>query len=140
MSLAMTKSERETFLSELHVGIVSIPRDGKGPLAVPIWYDYDPGGEVWMITGINSLKGRLLESTERISLCAQTEAAPYSYVSVEGAFSISPSTPEKLLHMATRYLGEEQGRAYADASGNEEGSVIVSFKPESWLTVDYGKR
>ena len=43
MSLKMTKEEREAFLADLHVGVISIARDGRGPLTVPIWYDYEPG-------------------------------------------------------------------------------------------------
>jgi hypothetical protein len=30
VSLAMTKQERETFLADLHVGIISIPEEGRG--------------------------------------------------------------------------------------------------------------
>ena len=44
MSLAMTKQEREAFLADLHVGVISIDEAGRGPLTVPIWYDYQPGG------------------------------------------------------------------------------------------------
>ena len=72
MSLTMSLIERETFLSALHVGIISIPRATKGPLTVPIWYDYEPGGEVWVITDTDSIKGKLLANASRISLCAQT--------------------------------------------------------------------
>lgn len=140
MSLTMTKQERETFLSGLHVGIVSIPRANKGPLTVPIWYDYEPGGEVWMITNSNSIKGKLLAKASRISLCAQTEKAPYSYVSIEGPFTTTKTKPDQLLHMAIRYLGEKQGKAYAEGSGNDEDSIVVSVRPETWFTVDYGKR
>ncbi len=32
MSLAMSRKERETFLADLHVGIVSIPDGDQGPL------------------------------------------------------------------------------------------------------------
>lgn len=140
MSLAMSKDQREEFLAGLHVGIVSIQREGKGPLTVPIWYDYEPGGELWMITQNTSIKGKLLAMADRISLCVQTEVAPYQYVSIEGPFSISESTPEQLLSMAVRYLGEEQGKAYADSSGDGEGSIVVRVKPETWYTVDYSKR
>jgi nitroimidazol reductase NimA-like FMN-containing flavoprotein (pyridoxamine 5'-phosphate oxidase superfamily) len=42
VSLAMTKQERERFLADLHVGIISIPEEGRGPLTVPIWYSYEP--------------------------------------------------------------------------------------------------
>lgn len=94
-----------------------------------------------MITGENSVKGKLLRKSNRISLCVQTETVPYRYVSVEGAFSIEPIRDGQLLHMATRYLGEEGGRAYAESSTDGDGSsVVVSFTPETWLTVDYNKR
>ena len=43
MSLAMTKKEREAFLADLHVGVISIEQAGSPPLTVPIWYDYQPG-------------------------------------------------------------------------------------------------
>ena len=140
MSLTMSSSERESFLSDLHVGIISIPRAAKGPLTVPIWYDYQPGGEVWVITDTDSIKGKLLAKASRISLCAQTEAAPYQYVSIEGPFTSRPSTQEELLAMAIRYLGEEQGQAYAaNSAGGGEGSIIVSIAPETWYSVDYNK-
>ena len=139
MSLAMTREEREAFLADLHVGVLSIPRADRGPLTVPIWYDYEPGGAVWMLTGPESLKGQLLESATRISLCVQTETAPYQYVSVEGPFTITPTEPGQLQHMATRYLGPEQGKAYA-AGSSTESNVTVSITPESWLSVDYSKR
>ena len=140
MSLTMSSSERELFLSALHVGIISIPRATKGPLTVPIWYDYQPGGELWVITDADSIKGKLLTKASRISLCAQTETAPYQYVSVEGPFTTRPSTQEELLAMAVRYLGEEQGKAYAENSaGGGEGSIVVAIAPETWFSVDYNK-
>ena len=71
MSLAMSIEERDTFLCDLHVGVVSIARKTKGPLTVPIWYDYEPGGDVWMVMSGDSLKGKLLANTDRLSLCAQ---------------------------------------------------------------------
>ena len=46
MALTMTKEEREAFLADVHVAVVSVVEDGHGPLVVPIWYSYEPGGEV----------------------------------------------------------------------------------------------
>lgn len=57
MSLTMTKEEREAFLADVHVAVISVAEDGHGPLAVPIWYSYEPGGEVRIITGRTSRKG-----------------------------------------------------------------------------------
>ncbi len=145
MSLAMTREEREAFLADLHVGVISIAEEGRGPLTAPIWYDYTPGGELWVITDRTSRKGRLLELTGRFSLCAQTETPPYQYVSVEGEVaSIEPADLEKHTRpMARRYLGPELGDRYVEATAGEReagGSVVIRMRPRRWLTVDYAKQ
>ena len=84
MSLTMTKEEREAFLAEVHVAVISIPETGRGPFTVPVWYDYQPeeGFIIW--TGGSSRKARLIRRAGRFSLCIQQETRPYRYVSAEG--------------------------------------------------------
>ena len=136
---AMTETEKQEYLADLHVGVLSLNDNSNGPLTAPIWYDYEPGQELWFITGSNSLKGKLLEVGVRLSLVAQSEEPPYKYVSVEGpVVSISESTEDDLLAMAVRYLGETGGQQYTESS-NGSGGVLVRVKPERWLAVDYGK-
>ena len=139
MTLQMTRTEREEFLADVHVGVVSIEEAGRGPLTVPIWYSYEPGGDLYFGTGRASRKARLLDAAGRASLIAQTETAPYRYVSVEGPVRIYEGPlPEPPLPV--RYLGEEAGRAYiAERSSNGSG-VTYALTPERWLTVDYAKR
>ncbi len=145
MSLAMTRQEREAFLAEVHVGVLGIPEAGRGPLTAPIWYAYEPGGEVRIVTGRTSRKGRLLEAGRRVSLCAQTETPPYRYVSIAGpVVAIQPADVERDSRpLARRYLGTELGDRYIDATGDEREtgeSVLVRIRPERWLTVDYAKQ
>ena len=145
MSLAMTKQEREAFLADLHVGVLSIQEPGRGPLTVPIWYDYQPGGELWIITDRGSRKGKLLDAAGRFSLCAQTETVPYKYVMVEGPIVSVESTDLESLGraMAHRYLGKELGDQYVEATSADEASresVCFRMRPEHWLTVDYAKQ
>lgn len=137
-STAMTTAEKQAFLAQPHVGVLSIPRPDAGPLTVPVWYDYQPGGTLWFLTGRASRKGRLLGEGVRVSLCAQTETAPYQYVSVEGPVVAIEAAADELLPMAVRYLGETQGRLYAEQSA-EDDSVVVRVQPERWLAVDYRK-
>ena len=144
MPTNMTKEEREAFLAEVRVCVLSINDPGKGPLTVPMWYDYKIGGDAWFLMQLNSKKGRLLDVGTRVSLCVQDETAPYRYVSVEGPVTeIGPYTIDNdTLPMATRYLGEKGAKTYADnlrAVGAEKGGVRVVVRPERWLTVDYGK-
>ena len=142
MSLAMSPKEREAFLADVHVGVISIAEPGRGPLTVPIWYLYEPGGELRMITDRDSRKGRLLASSPRISLCAQSETAPYKYVSVEGpVVGLDPVDRERHSRpLAHRYLGRELGDRYVEATAGEGDAVLVRVRPERWLTVDYAKQ
>jgi nitroimidazol reductase NimA-like FMN-containing flavoprotein (pyridoxamine 5'-phosphate oxidase superfamily) len=145
MSLAMTPQEREAFLSEVHVGIISIAEAGRGPLTVPIWYAYEPGGELRVVTGRHSRKGRLLATVGRFSLCAQSEQSPYKYVSVEGpVLTIEPADLERDIRpLAHRYLGPARGDWYIEATSGDRAraeNVLVRMSPERWRTVDYAKR
>lgn len=143
MLLKMTRSEREEFLAGLHVGVISIPEEGRGPLTVPIWYGYQPGGELWFVTERDSRKAKLFASGTRLSLCAQAESPPYKYVSVEGPIvSIDPADVERDARpLAHRYLGTELGDRYIEQTGGSDGraSVVVRVRLERWLTVDYAK-
>jgi len=142
VSLAMTKQERETFLADLHVGIISISEEGRGPLTVPIWYSYEPGGELRVVTAKTSRKARLLQHAERFSVCVQTETLPYKYVSVEGpVIAIEPADVERDRRpLARRYLGAQRGDRYIEETrGEYAGNVLVRMLPQRWLTVDYAK-
>jgi nitroimidazol reductase NimA-like FMN-containing flavoprotein (pyridoxamine 5'-phosphate oxidase superfamily) len=144
MSLLMTKQEREAFLADVHVGIVSISEEGRGPLTVPIWYAYDPAGDLRIVTPRESRKGRLLAQAGRFSLCVQTENPPYKYVSVEGPIiSIEAADIERDLRpLARRYLGNEMGDRYVEETRNlpmHADNVLVCMRPERWLTADYSK-
>jgi nitroimidazol reductase NimA-like FMN-containing flavoprotein (pyridoxamine 5'-phosphate oxidase superfamily) len=142
VSLAMTRAEREAFLADLHVGVVSVAADGRGPLAMPIWYSYEPCGTVNLITGRSSRKTALIRREGRFSVCAQTEEAPYRYVTVEGpVVAVEDEVdPEERKAIAYRYLGQELGDAYLSATeADVAGSIVIRMRPERWLSVDYGK-
>ena len=52
----LSSAEREQYLAELHVGVIAVERPDRAPLSVPIWYWYEPGGEVWIWTEAGSVK------------------------------------------------------------------------------------
>ena len=141
MALTMTKEEREAFLADVHVAVISVAEDGHGPLVVPIWYSYEPGGEVRIITGRTSRKGQLLEGPGRFSLCVQTETLPYKYVSVEGPIvGIEvPDLERDGRPLAHRYFGPELGDQYLENTRGEIDNMLVRMRPKRWLTVDYAK-
>ena len=143
-SRTLPRQEREAFLADVHVGIMSIPDKGRGPLTVPIWYAYDSGGELRVVTARASRKGHVLARAGRFSLCAQTETPPYKYVSVEGPIiSTEAADLERDVRpLAHRYLGPEMGDRYIEQTRNASAqaeNVLIRMRPERWLTVDYAK-
>jgi PPOX class probable F420-dependent enzyme len=137
-AISMSKSEREQFLADVHIGVLAVAREDGPPLVAPVWYRYSPGGDVEFTTARDSEKARLLAASGRASLCAQREALPYAYVTVDGTVETAESSPEAREDIAVRYLGDELGAAYLASTG-EVDNVIVRLRPERWRTVDYAK-
>ena len=134
---SMTRAEREAFLAYVHVGVLAIDQPGQGPLALPIWYQVEDG-DVLVGMGGESRKAQLLRAAGRATLTVQTEEPPYRYVSVEGPVTIEARQRDDF-EMASRYLGPELGRWYADNNPSTDESVVVRLRPERWLTKDFGK-
>ncbi|OGO67205.1 MAG: hypothetical protein A2Z49_11725 [Chloroflexi bacterium RBG_19FT_COMBO_56_12] len=139
----MTKDERQAFLEQPLIAVISIPEPGRGPLVVPVWYRYEPGGDVCVWTGSKSHKAQLLQGAERISICIMDPKPPYKYVSVEGPFSIEPVQFERDVRaMALHYFGPQYGESYLNDIGGPGGvteDILIRIHPERWHTVDYSK-
>ena len=133
----MTQAEATAFLADVHVGILAIEHEGHGPLALPIWYQYEDG-DVIIGMGGDSLKARLLRAAGRATLTVQTETAPYRYVSVEGPVTVAAEQRDDF-SMASRYLGPELGRWYADNNPSTEASVVARLTPQRWRSADFNK-
>jgi PPOX class probable F420-dependent enzyme len=132
----MSTEQREAFLAGLHVGILSIQRTDKGPLALPIWYQYEDG-QVLIHMARESVKAKLLRRHGRATMTVQDETPPYRYVMVEGPVTVAHEGRD-ISSMAIRYLGDELGREYAADNPVTDESVVARLTPERWLTTDYG--
>ena len=140
MSLTMSRAEREEFLAGPHVAVLGVAApDGRGPLTVPVWYTYQPGGTVNVSTGRSTRKARAILAAGRFSLCAQDERPPYKYVTVEGPAVIEESNAPERLELARRYLGTEGGDAFIAVNPGSADDVLIRMTPERWISVDYGR-
>jgi PPOX class probable F420-dependent enzyme len=139
VSLSMSRAEREAFLADVHVGVLTVSAgEGNGPLATPVWYSYQSGGQVSMTTGADSRKARAIAAAGRFSLCAQDETWPYKYVTVEGPAVIEPFELAEAAAIARRYLGAEAGDAWIAANADAD-NVAIRMTPQHWQTADFGK-
>ena len=77
--------DRELFLAEPHIGTLSVSAGpGRGPLTVPIWYQYRPGAKAWVLTEAASRKARLIEAAGCFTRMVERITPTIRYMSVEG--------------------------------------------------------
>jgi nitroimidazol reductase NimA-like FMN-containing flavoprotein (pyridoxamine 5'-phosphate oxidase superfamily) len=140
MSFVMTSTERESFLADVHIGIIAVERDGRAPLAVPVWYDYTPGGEILIWMERDTVKDRHIRKAGRLSMVVQTEETPYKYVTAEGPVTENdhPPTRAEALAITRRYLPEDEAVAYVDGSLGSR-SLLIRMRPDKWLSNDQSK-
>ena len=143
--LSMSRKEREEFLAETHVGVLSVAEEGgRAPLSIPIWYRYEPGGAVHFITDNNSRKAALMKKAGRATLVAQNETLPYKYVTIEGPITITREYDRvrDIDEVAYRYLGREVGEMYLKSSADDYAgadNVLVKITPQRWGSADFSK-
>src|SRR5262245_9816358 len=141
----LTQEEREAFLAAPHIAVISVAGEAnRPPLTVPIWYAYQPGGNITFFTGTQGRTARktaLIEEAGVVSLLVQQEQFPYKYVSVEGTAlrADRPPSADQMLAIVRRYLPEEQARGFVHAELANPGPDLVLFtvRPDRWLTADF---
>ena len=139
MNLKMNDEERDAFLAETRIAIICIERKERPPLAVPIWYSYDPAVGISVSTQNDSLKAKLLKAAGRFTIIVQEEERPHRYVSAEGPIiDFRAVDPEKDIRPMAEVYAPEEVEMYIQASSQFPSSLIV-MKPDTWRTMDQSK-
>ena len=139
--MALSVEDRERFLAEPHIGALSVvERADRAPLTVPIWYQYRPGGELWVLTEPGARKTRAIEAAGRFSLMVQRTAPTIRYVSVEGpVVRTMAGSGERSREMAARYIPADKVADYLEYERTQLGEhIAVYLRPEHWLSADLG--
>src|SRR5574337_249960 len=139
--MTLTKDEREQFLAKPHIAALSVNAgDDRGPLTVPMWYQYAPGGEPSVMTAAGSRKARLIAAAGVFSLMVEQVEPTLRYVAVEGPVArLEPGTDDHLVELARRYLAPERVDSYLSWARSVEGEQVVTrLRPRHWLSADLG--
>lgn len=138
--MALTVEEREEFLARPHIGALSVIESvERAPLTVPIWYQYTPGGALWIRTGPESRKTRAIRAAGRFSLMVQQVAPSVRYVSVEGPVQLSEDSSDLATEMAARYLPADRVEQFLEFERKHLGEhTVITMRPQRWLSTDMG--
>jgi hypothetical protein len=139
--MALSIEEREQFLAEPHIGALSVvEKPERAPLIVPIWYQYSPGGELWVLTAPDARKTRAIAAAGRFSMMVERTEPTIRYVSVEGpVVRTGAGSDERSREMAARYIPPDKVADYLEFERTQIGVLIdVYMRPEHWLSADLG--
>lgn len=146
MPRPLSREERESFLAGLHVGVVSIGDGDRGPLSRPVWYAYEPGGDIVFCTRDETRKAHLLKLGEKVSFLVQEEGDLGQGIVPKYVCVVGPVVKLEVADLARdlrpivrRYLGEEIGDGYLRATRGERatGETVVHIRPQRWHTRDF---
>jgi hypothetical protein len=119
--------------------VLTISRgDAQPPLASPIWYEYEPGGDVVINVGRGSEKARLAAAAGAASLTVQTESLPYRFVTIGGALTVGPADDATRRRIASRYLPAAMVEGYL-TTGDVADMVTLRLTPATWHSNDYSR-
>ena len=137
---AMSAEQRDAFLRGARIGVLATLDAAGGPLAIPIWYEWD-GRRARMFTARDAPKVARLRRDGRACLTvAEPAGVPEAWVAIEGVATIEEGTGFALAQrLAPRYYPPDQaaqtlaawGRSAADwATIVLEARRIRSSAPE----------
>lgn len=106
-------------------------------LLSPVWHEWRDGG-FNVVAAASDIKVRHVQRDPRASMVVADNDPPYRGIEVSGVPTIERDAArayQTLLRIATRYLGERQGRAYADGATWER--VVIRLVPGRQRTWDF---
>lgn len=138
--MALSRAEREEFLAEPRIGALGVAAGAdRAPVVVPIWYAYEPGGDVWVVTPTDSRKSQLIAEAGRFTILSERSTPTVRYVSVEGpVVEQRPATDAEHEEMVRRFLPEEAVEGYLKFAESFGEVQFISMRPQRWLSQDMG--
>jgi PPOX class probable F420-dependent enzyme len=135
----MSEDEIAAFLAEANVAVLGTVDAQGRPHGAPVWYLYDDG-VIRISTGLGSQKHRNVEANPNVSVVVDSRSLPYYAVMIQATAEIGPQLDdEDRLRLATRYLGEELGKRYEEATRGEDAISLV-IEPRKTVVFDARRR
>jgi PPOX class probable F420-dependent enzyme len=116
------------------VAVLATYRADGSVLLSPVWHRWHEGG-FDVVVGPNDIKLRHLGRDPRASIVVYEHEPPYRGLEARGEVRLVPDGgSEALVSMAVRYLGPEDGQAYAATTGN---GTLVRLEPSELRGWDF---
>src|SRR5947207_15044533 len=107
------------------VAVLATYRANGDVLLSPVWHRWRDGG-FDVVTNADDVKARHLRRDSRASILVFEHEPPYRGIEVKGRAVLGRADADVVRAMAVRYLGAEEGEAYAAGAGD---NTLVRLEP-----------
>ena len=113
--------------------LVTLMPDGS-PHVAPVWYSYRDG--IYLVLAeAETVKIRNIRRDPRVAISIAKRESPYAYVLVRGTAQLSVGDTDPLLfELSYRYLGETEGKVYAEQVRKDCSFVLITVTPHTTST------
>jgi PPOX class probable F420-dependent enzyme len=127
----------QRFLDRPLVATLATYRKDGSVLLSPVWQEWRDGGFNVVIGGGKDVKLRNVQRDARASVAVYEDDPPYTGVELRTTATIMPGDPGATMRrIAIRYLGPENGAAYADAAAGDS-MVLLRLEPGDLRSWDF---
>ena len=132
--MAFDEQAAQKFLAEPRVGVFAVSAVNGPPAATPVWYGYEPGGEVWIVTSASTRKAKLLARTGTATLVVEESGQNATFVAVDlELVSSKDAGSADDRELASRYLEGEALESFVDMAGEQiPDEKRYTFRPTKW--------
>jgi len=107
------------------VAVLATHRPDTSPLLSPVWHRWREGG-FDVVTSRGDVKVRHLRRDPRATILVYEHVPPYRGLELRTRASLLDADRDTLRALAVRYLGVEQGEAYAAGAGDD---TLIRLEP-----------
>jgi PPOX class probable F420-dependent enzyme len=115
------------------LGILATYRANGDVLLSPVWHRWRSGG-FDVVTGGDDVKVRHLRRDPRASIVVCEHEPPYRGIEVRGVALLAHADASAVRDIASRYLGDDEGSAYADRGSDD---TLIRLEPRDLRAWDF---
>lgn len=133
----LTADDLAPLLAGPSLAVLATRRKDGSTLLSPVWHEWQDGG-FSIVIGASDVKAQHLRRDPRATVVVAEHGVPYRSFELRGTATLSspPDCLDTLRRIATRYLGEAGGKAYADSTQAHE-IELVRLLPGTVRAWDY---
>ena len=125
MRKGLGPDELDGLLERPLVAVLATYRPNGDVLLSPVWHRWRDGG-FDVVTGGDDVKVRHLRNDPRATVLVYEHVPPYRGIELKGRVVLGSADRDLVREIAVRYMGAEQGEAYAARAGDD---TLIRLEP-----------